>query len=137
MLRNIPTLAIVVAAYNILAFVYVEGLTKILFSLTLPSGDSMPLQTGALLLAVAAILLFIEIVKATRTGSASIIDHILSMLLFVICLVEFLLVKGLGTPVFFLIMLICLLDVIAGFTVTITAARRDFTMGGGGGVMGG
>ncbi len=137
MLRNIPTLAFVVIAYNILAFVYPEGLTAILFSLSLPSGDLMPFTTGALLLAVTTILLFIEILKATRTGSSSIIDHVLSMLLFVACLVEFLLVKGLGGPVFFLIMLTTLLDVIAGFTITITAARRDFNMGGGEGVMGG
>ena len=134
MLQFIPTLAIVVAAYNILAFVSSATLGSTLFSLTLASGDSMPFTVDTLLLSLAAILLFVEILKATRTGSSSIIDHVLSMVLFIICLLEFILVKHMGTGTFFLIMLICLLDVIAGFTITITAARRDFTMGPGGGM---
>ena len=64
------------------------------------------------------------------TGMSSVIDHALSMAVFVIFLVEFLVVKGCGTSTFFILGLMSLVDVIAGFTVSIAGARRDFTYGG-------
>ncbi len=48
------------------------------------------------------------------------------MLLFVACLVEFIILPGFGTSVFLLLTLMCFIDVVAGFTVTISTARRDF-----------
>jgi len=48
------------------------------------------------------------------------------MAVFVAALLEFLLLKGFGTLTFFLITLMTFIDVIAGFTVTIQGARRDF-----------
>jgi hypothetical protein len=46
-------------------------------------------------------------------------------LVFIICLVEFLLHPAFATSVFFLIMIMSLLDVLAGVVVTIVSARRD------------
>ena len=34
-----------------------------------------------------------------------------------------------GNSTFFALVILALFDVVAGFTVTITAARRDFTVG--------
>jgi uncharacterized membrane protein len=45
--------------------------------------------------------------------------------LFIICLVEFLLFPAFATSIFFLLMLMVLLDVLAGFIVTIAASRRE------------
>jgi hypothetical protein len=56
----------------------------------------------------------------------AIINHALSMALFIICLVELLLASAFATSTFFLITLMVLLDVLAGFIVTIVSARRDF-----------
>jgi len=61
-------------------------------------------------------------------GSATIINHALSMLVLLVALVQFIVLPQFGTSVFFLIVLLNILDVIAGFTVTITSARRDFTV---------
>ena len=47
------------------------------------------------------------------------------MLLFVALLVELLLLPAFATSTFFLITLMVLLDVLAGFIVTIVAARRE------------
>ncbi len=47
------------------------------------------------------------------------------MLLFIVCLVEFLLFSAFATSTFFLVTLMVLLDVLAGFIVTIVASRRD------------
>jgi len=58
-------------------------------------------------------------------------NHAFSMILFIVCIVEFLMFPAFATSVFFLVMLMCLLDVMAGFMVTIAAARRDFGIGEG------
>jgi len=79
---------------------------------------------------LAAVLLYFEILKATRYSSGAIIDHALSMVVFVIFLVEFIVVPGAGTATFMILTLMALLDVVAGFTVTISTARRDIAFGG-------
>ena len=73
-----------------------------------------------------ALLLFVEVLKSTRTGGDSVVDHALSMMVFVACLILFLVWPLAGTSLFFLIMLTTLVDVIAGFSVTIRSARRDY-----------
>jgi hypothetical protein len=49
----------------------------------------------------------------------------LSLFVFVAFLVEFLLVQGAATSLFFTLMLIALVDVLAGFSVTIRSSGRD------------
>jgi hypothetical protein len=55
------------------------------------------------------------------------------MILFMICLIEFLVVRQAATSEFFFILIVTLIDVIAGFSITIRGARRDFGFGGAGG----
>ena len=51
--------------------------------------------------------------------------------LFIAYLVEFLTVGKAATSVFFILMCVSLVDVIAGFSITITGARRDFGVSNG------
>jgi hypothetical protein len=97
-------------------------------SFGLPSGARWILGIGDLLLVVAVVALYFEVLKATRTSQASVLDHILSLFSFVACLFGFLFVAALGTSTFLVIMIMALFDVIAGFTVTISTARRDFSI---------
>lgn len=83
---------------------------------------------GDLLVVVALLVLLIELVKSTSTSSASIIDHMLSLLVFVLFLVEFLLAEGAATSLFFVLMVIALVDVMAGFTVSLRSATRDVNL---------
>ncbi|TIL81117.1 MAG: hypothetical protein E5Y81_04230, partial [Mesorhizobium sp.] len=83
---------------------------------------------GDLIVLIGLLLFFVEILKSTRTTSASIMDHLLSTFVFVAFLVEFLLVKGAAHSVFFILMVIALVDVLAGFSVSMRAASRDITM---------
>ena len=53
-----------------------------------------------------------------------------SMIVFVLYLIWFLVVPTAATSLFFLITIIALIDVVAGFSVTIRAARRDYSVGG-------
>jgi len=101
------------------------------FPITLPSAGVWQLTLGDILLVAALFLLFFEVLKATRTGGNSVVDHALSMIVFVVCLILFLIWDRAATSTFFLLMLMAMIDVIAGFSVTINAARRDYSAGGG------
>lgn len=86
---------------------------------------------GDLILVVTMGVLFIEILKATYTSTSSLVDHGLSMILFIAALVEFMVVPQAATSVFFLILIALLIDVIAGFTIGIRVAKRDIGFGSG------
>jgi hypothetical protein len=75
--------------------------------------------------------LFVEILKATYTTTASLVDHGLSMVLFIFALIAFLMVPQAATSVFFLLLVALVIDVIAGFTIGIRVAKRDIGFGSG------
>jgi hypothetical protein len=95
------------------------------------SGALWSFTWGDLILVVMLSFLFVEILKATYTSTASLVDHGLSMLVFIIALIEFLLMPQASTSVFFLILVCLLIDVIAGFTIGIRVAKRDIGFGTG------
>lgn len=148
MVLSIPWIIVAIILYNVIAFtvsapdpiVLADGtelprtaFDRQLFDVSMISGAEWTLTLGSLVTIITLVLLFIELIKATRTGGSSIVDHALSTILFVFCLVEFLLVPEAATSVFFFIMVVTLIDVIAGFSITIRAARRDFGFAGGAG----
>ena len=133
MLAAIPLMIVPLIAYNLVMIGLigggVAGLGSTITSLSMMSGATWTMSLGDLLIVVSLILLFIEVLKATRTGSWSVIDHMLSMLVFVAFLVEFLLVRDAATHVFFILMVVAFVDVIAGFSVSIRSAGRDVSIG--------
>jgi hypothetical protein len=66
--------------------------------------------------------------KATRTSSRSLFDHLLSTVVFIGALVEFLLVPQAASSVFAILLAMSLIDVLAGWSVSMRAARRDLTV---------
>jgi hypothetical protein len=84
------------------------------------------LTKGDALLLLSIAVLFMEILKSTSTGTATIMNHALSMIVFIVCLMLFLLHPNFATSVFFILTVMALLDVLAGVVVTIVSARRDF-----------
>lgn len=134
MFAAFPLLALPLLVYNLVALTLAGGfkamgaqekLGEKLFSITMTSGGSWPVSLGDLILAGSLVVLFIELLKSTTSQKVAIINHSLSMILFIICLVEFLLLPAFATSTFFLLSLMVLLDVLAGFIVTIVSARRD------------
>ena len=125
MLIAIPLLALPLVAYNVLAITRGAVWGDVVFAIDMVRGDTFELTAGGLFIFVSVVLLFLEILKSTRTGTGSIIDHLLSVLVFVVCLVEFLLISTAATETFFILTTMALVDVIAGFSITIRAARRD------------
>lgn len=135
---TIPLTLIPFVLYNAVAFQWFEDLEPVLdqgynvtpwaaivFQIPLPSGLLVPIDVATLLLIATLVLLFVEIIKATRTSTLSLVDHSLSLLILVAYVIEFLSVKEAATPLFLLLMTITFLDVIAGFVITLSAARRD------------
>ncbi|MGF1475192.1 MAG: hypothetical protein ACFB6S_06460 [Geminicoccaceae bacterium] len=125
MIAAFPLLVLVIGAYNLAAFAGADAFDGSLMSIALLSGAVWEVSLGDLLIAVGLVLLYFEIFKATRTSTASIVDHVLSLVVFVVALLEFLVLPAFGTSAFFILLLMTLIDVIAGFTVTISTARRD------------
>jgi hypothetical protein len=128
-LIGFPLLVIPFAIYNMVAFL-LPGLawTDKVATFHLVSGADWSVTSEDLLITLAILLLPLEILKATRIGVRSIIDHVLSMVLFIAMLVEFLLVRQAGTSTFFILMMISMVDVLGGFTVTLRTAQRDMTI---------
>ncbi len=134
MIATIPLMIIPLIAYNAILFAPVFGqdfgaLTSTMFSLEMLSGAVWTMDLSALLIAGALVLLFVEILKATRTGSWSLVDHLLSTLVFIAFLIEFLTVRQAATGTFFLLTAIALIDLVAGFSVAIRSAGRDVAIG--------
>ncbi len=82
-----------------------------------------------MLVILGIVLLYFEILKAIRRTTLTVLDHGLSLVVFIVYLVEFIAVAGAGTSTFLILMLMALLDVMAGFTVTISTSRRDISLG--------
>lgn len=134
MLTNVPLLIVPFIAYNIQVFFNggVQVWDSQVFSIPLIHGEAWVMKMGDLMVMLALVLLFFEILKATRVGASSVIDHLLSTFVFIAYLVEFLVVKSAAHSVFFILMTIALVDVLAGFTVSIRSATRDVNVGHGG-----
>lgn len=137
----LPYLLIPVMLYNIIAFFSKSnaadggpGIQDIVgnaaFALPMLSGVVMHVTWGELIILFAIVFLFIEILKSTNSRSSGIVNHILSMLLFIFCLIQFLLFASFATGTYFIITMIVLLDAMAGMIVTIISARRDFGVEG-------
>ena len=94
-------------------------------------GVEWVMTKGDALILLSIAVLFMEILKSTSTGTATIMNHAASMIVFIGCLMLFLLHSNFATSVFFIITVMALLDVLAGVVVTIVSARRDFGVGEG------
>ncbi len=131
-LAALPLTVIPFILYNLLMILGVDLKGSLVGEgITMMSGGTWIFTWGDLLLLIGMVVLFIEIVKATYTGTASMIDHGLSMVVFIAFLVEFLLVSQASSSTFFLLMMAALIDVIAGFTIGIRVAKRDIGFGAG------
>jgi hypothetical protein len=92
------------------------------------SGASWTITFGDVLIALSLVFLFVEVLKATSTSVRSLFDHMLSTLVFIAALVEFLLVPQAATSVFAILLVMALIDVLGGWSVSMRAARRDLSV---------
>jgi hypothetical protein len=120
-----PFLIVVILVYNLIVFVSATALDDAVFSVPMISRAVMTVTVGDLVILLGLVVLFIEVLKSARSTTATILDHMMSTAVFIVALVEFLIVREAGTAVFLILTTICLIDVVAGYTVSIRTARRD------------
>ncbi|MEP7032251.1 MAG: hypothetical protein ABI830_15050 [Pseudolabrys sp.] len=126
-----PLLLVPFAIYNIIAFLMPSlSWTAALTTAHLVSGGDWSMSIGDMLIVLAILMLFGEMMKSTRIGIRTVVDHGLSLVLFLGMIVEFLLVKQAASSTFFLLLVISFVDVIGGFAVTLRTAQRDLTIEG-------
>jgi hypothetical protein len=121
-----PLMLVPFVLYNIGAFIFsITEWNKPFTSVHIISGADWAISVGDILLTFTILVLFGELLKATRIGTRTIVDHMLSTVIFIAMIVEFLLAKQAATSTFFLLMVVTFVDVIGGFTITIRTAQRD------------
>ena len=123
-----PLLLIPFTLYNMVAFLLDMDFNTVLFNVPLLSGQTMAISTGDLLVLTGVVLLYVEILKATRMSSKAIMDHVLSFVLFIVMVIEFIVVPRAATSTFLMLMALSFVDVIGGFTITIRTAQRDIAL---------
>jgi hypothetical protein len=84
---------------------------------------------GDLMLVLGLAMLFFETLKAARPANRAIANHLASTGVLIIYIIEFILVGIAASSTFFILLLIALFDVAAGFTISIRTASRDISFG--------
>lgn len=133
-LQVFPLLTISLIIYAALTFTGMAGSAGtpwhevVVINLPMYSGDVWRVTWGTLFLVGSIGLLFIELIRSTKVGTASITNHLLSFLVFVAALLLFILAPGFGNSTYFLFLAMTFLDPMAGLVVTTVAARRDLAI---------
>lgn len=134
MFQMIPLLVISLVVYTALTLTGVGNVADlewhqaVLVALPMYSGGIWQVSWGDAFLTLSMCLLFVELVRATKTDTTSITNHLLSFLLFIVVLLLFVLMPGYGNSTFFLFMTMTFLDPMAGLVVTTVTARRDLAV---------
>jgi len=132
MLLSIPLNMFLLFGYNLIVFSstpenYIPD--SVIATFVIPSSQATLHITWNIFFIIAGIcILYIEILKSTRTSYQALLDHLLSLVVFVIFLIELIVLREMGSATFLILTLLSLIDVIAGFTVSLSTARRDIAI---------
>lgn len=133
--KAIPLFGVVLIAYMVLMSVFfysdpnADPMKRILFSVTLPSRRIWSPDLGDAVIVVGLLILFIELIKSTSSSSSAIAEHILSTFVFIFYIIAFLLAPMVANSTFLILGIMSMIDVIAGFTISISGAKRDISLG--------
>jgi hypothetical protein len=121
-----PLLLIPLAIYNMIAFL-TPGVswTGPVYSIPVPlkSGLAWSPTAGDALIVFALLMLMFEFIKTTRQGK-SFVEHFLALLLAGGATAEFVMVPEAANSTFFMLVVICFVDLFAGFAASLRRARR-------------
>jgi len=128
-LINFPLMLVPFAVYNFFIIgAELNPWEDLALRVDMISGASFSMTMGEALIVLSLGLLFIEILKAARTGVSTRADNLLSTLVLVFYLVEFLLVQRAASSTFFILMVVTLLDVVVGYSLSTRNASRNLTI---------
>ena len=123
-----PLLLVPFALYNMIAFLLDLPLDTALYGFSLLSGQSMAVSAGDVLVILGVLLLYLEILKVTRLAGRTVMDHLLSVMLFAAMVFEFVSVQRAATSAFFLLLVLSFIDVIGGLSLAAPDARRNIAL---------
>lgn len=130
-LRNIPYTLIPLIIFNlVIAFSAPLVWDNVLFELPLFSGVEWPLQLGDLMVTVGLVALLGEVFRSSTMGRGAVTNHLLSIIVLIIFVVEFVVVGEAANSTFFILTMIALIDVLTGVVVSIRLATRDIAVDG-------
>lgn len=131
MINSIPLTILPLIAYNAIGYGIsgADPWAGELLGLTMLSGEVWTLNLGQLLIIFAIVALFFEVMKAARSASCTIVNHVLSTIVLIVYVVEFVVAPVAANSVFLILAVIALFDVVAGFSITIRTATRDIALG--------
>jgi hypothetical protein len=125
----IPLTVLPWIAFNIVGEAHGAAIwNTVVFDLPMVSQQVWAFTAGDLMVLFGVVCLFGEVLKSTNTSTRAIVNHILSTLVFIVYLVEFIVIGFAAQSVFFILTILALFDVLAGLTISIAAARRDLAV---------
>jgi hypothetical protein len=123
-----PLLLVPFVLYNMAAFLLNLPLGTVLFGFSLPSGESLAVNIGDLLVILGVLLLYLEILKVTRLAAKAVMDHLLSVMLLAAMVVELVTVKQAATSAFLILLVLSFVDVISGLSLAIADPGRNIAL---------
>ena len=123
-----PLLLVPFALYNMVAFLLELPFETPLFGFSLLSGERFAVNVGDLLVILGVLLIYLEILKATRLAAKAVMDHLLSVMLFAAMVFEFVSVPRAATSVFLILIALSFVDVITGLSVATPDPRRRIAL---------
>jgi hypothetical protein len=116
-----PLLLVPFALYNMVAFLLDLPFGDMLFSIPVLAGRSLPVSTGDAIVLLGVLFLYLEFLKVMRLRYRPVMDHLLSLLLFGLMVLELLALPKAATSTFLILAAFSLIDVIGGLSL---APRR-------------
>ncbi len=133
-IRNVPLFLYLFLFYNLLVgltYYYSPGsniLDITIRKILLPSGAYWRLSIRDVFIFMGIFSLYFEIFKSTRASDRQILEHTLSFAVFLAFLLEFIFLPHVADSSFLLLGCMSCLDLISGYTISISAARRDLML---------
>jgi hypothetical protein len=122
-----PLLFVSLAVYNIMAFTAPASLSQPAFELAMLSGVVLEVSWGDLVIVSGLLLLAIEVMKAALVATPPVVHNVLASVVFLTALTEMVLFEQAATATFFILVLICLINVIAGLAIATRPGRRTLS----------
>ncbi len=111
------------AVYGMDSAAVATWLSSTAFHITMFSGAVWSMSQSDVILGAAMGLLFIEVLKSVGSPMLSLVNHGIAVMTLLLYVVEFISFPAFTNSTFFLLALMQLIDVIAGYTITIVASR--------------
>jgi hypothetical protein len=126
MLVGFPLLLIPFAFFNMAVFLLNMPFTDTVFSIPLQPGREMAVDLGDLIVAIGILLLWIELVKAVRPGGKSMIEHVISFILFAGMAAELVFVPEAESSTLSLLAVLGFVDFMAGISARLAQPKMVY-----------